>query len=99
MINITFYARDETLTGFKCEGHAGYAEHGKDIVCSAVSAVLIGVVNEVNRYINAPYKISDGLIKMEVIPVTKVNVLMEYALHTLQEVEECYPDNLRITIE
>lgn len=26
--------------GFSAEGHTGYAEHGKDIVCAAVSAIL-----------------------------------------------------------
>ena len=29
-----------TKTGINIEGHAEYAEHGQDIVCAAVSAIL-----------------------------------------------------------
>lgn len=35
MITITRYE-----DGFTVDGHAGYAEYGKDIVCAAVSALL-----------------------------------------------------------
>ena len=31
---------DERITGFSVSGHSGYAEHGSDIVCAAVSAVV-----------------------------------------------------------
>ncbi len=31
---------EEEMGMIHAEGHAGYAEHGKDIVCAAVSAVM-----------------------------------------------------------
>jgi uncharacterized protein YsxB (DUF464 family) len=41
MLEVTFYRDDrDRVSGFLARGHAGYEEHGKDIVCAAVSAVL-----------------------------------------------------------
>ena len=31
-------------------GHAGYAEHGKDIVCAAVSVIVGMLVNEIENH-------------------------------------------------
>ncbi len=48
MVNITFFQNHEQqLTGFDCIGHADYAEEGSDIVCAAVSALVINCINSV----------------------------------------------------
>ena len=99
MIRITFRTRDRTLTGVHCKGHAGYAESGQDIVCSAVSAVLIGLVNEVKRYSEALYTMRSGYIDLYVEPTKATNILMEYALHTLKDIEAQYPENVKIIVE
>ncbi len=41
MLDVTFY-RDgrERLSRFCASGHAEFADHGEDIVCAAVSAIL-----------------------------------------------------------
>lgn len=39
MIDIKLYEKDHKYK-ILCKGHAEYAEHGKDIVCSAVSTLL-----------------------------------------------------------
>lgn len=56
MITITFYAKEiepevnaDSITGFRSEGHAGYAGHGRDIVCAAVSALVINTMNSVHE--------------------------------------------------
>lgn len=38
---------DNSISGFKVEGHAGYAKAGEDIVCAGVSAVTVGTVNSI----------------------------------------------------
>ena len=45
MINITFFKHEGELTGFDSSGHAGYADHGQDIVCAGISAILYAVAN------------------------------------------------------
>ncbi len=48
MINVTFYKdSSHDYKGFKFCGHAGYAESGKDIVCAAVSVLVINFINSV----------------------------------------------------
>ena len=38
--------KDGAYRGFTCSGHAGYARKGQpDIVCAAVSALVIGAIN------------------------------------------------------
>jgi hypothetical protein len=50
MIEITVTRRDGVYTGFKSEGHAGYAEPGEDIVCAAVSVLLTNTVNSIEMF-------------------------------------------------
>jgi hypothetical protein len=51
MTELTFYKDDlGNFKGFKSEGHSGYAEAGSDIVCSAISALVINTVNSIERF-------------------------------------------------
>ncbi|MBQ9935899.1 MAG: ribosomal-processing cysteine protease Prp [Lachnospiraceae bacterium] len=51
MIEATFYLnQNDVYTGFDIKGHAGYAESGKDIICSAVSALSITTVNAIDTF-------------------------------------------------
>ncbi len=51
MIKITIYKNaDNLITGFKVLGHANYAEEGSDIVCSAVSALVINTMNSIEHF-------------------------------------------------
>ena len=48
MTQVTFYRKESgEYTGFRLEGHAGYAEEGEDIVCAAISALAINTVNSI----------------------------------------------------
>ena len=45
MVTASFYGRGAVYTGFKVQGHAGFAPAGQDIVCAAVSAMTMLTVN------------------------------------------------------
>ena len=48
MININFIInQNNQIIGFKISGHSGYAENGKDIVCSAVSSAVYMAINTI----------------------------------------------------
>ncbi len=48
MIQVVFYQNsDGQYRGFQTKGHAGYAEHGYDIICAAVSALVTNTVNSI----------------------------------------------------
>lgn len=36
--------------GFSVEGHAGYAAHGQDIICAAVSVLAQNTVNSIEKF-------------------------------------------------
>ena len=62
---------DGSVKSFTVSGHAGYAEEGYDIICSAVSAVsytALGYIDEVlrkNFNKSVKYKEEDGLMSYE----------------------------------
>ena len=45
MITIKVRKKNGSYEEFISKGHAGYAEAGQDIVCAAVSALIINTVN------------------------------------------------------
>ncbi len=48
MIRVTILkSRDDRYKGFYCEGHALYADAGKDVVCAAVSMLAINTANAI----------------------------------------------------
>ena len=51
MIRISFkYNTDGAPVGIRCDGHAGFARFGKDIVCAAVSVLVINTMNSIEAF-------------------------------------------------
>ncbi len=71
MIKVSIYKNAENLiTGFKLEGHANFSEYGSDIVCSAVSALVINTINSMESFTSDRFKLEqdekDGRIEFHV---------------------------------
>lgn len=47
MTKITFLRRDGIFYGFEESGHTGYGESGQDILCAALSAMSMLVINTI----------------------------------------------------
>lgn len=47
MTTVTFYKRGGIYYGFKETGHTGYGESGDDVLCAALSAMTMLIVNTV----------------------------------------------------
>jgi len=56
MINITVHKTDKTFDGFVVEGHAGYDEEGRDIICAAISILSTAALNSMNLVASIPEK-------------------------------------------
>ena len=69
MIKFTFFKRDGVYYGFEEKGHAGYAESGDDIVCSAVSAMTMLIINaiEVAYASDVEYTINEETTDIKVV--------------------------------
>lgn len=87
------------------EGHANYAEHGKDIVCSAVTAIMATAIVSLQDLLELEprYDLSEGRIYIDLEDMNyegaDVQLLMESSylgLRQLAEQEE-YSDYIRIS--
>ncbi len=51
MVQITVYQnKKHEYVGFDIDGHAGFDESGHDIVCAAVSVLVINTINSIERF-------------------------------------------------
>ena len=72
MIRVTIYQKNKEIVGFKSEGHAEYDESGKDIVCAAVSTLVINTVNSIDQFTDDDYEVNQD----------ETNALIEFQLTT-----------------
>ena len=106
MIRVSVYKNSKgRIRGFKCLGHAEYADSGEDIVCEAVSMLVINTVNSIQEFLPDEYiTVNDdqekGLIEcyFEGEPSEKADLLLNSMLLGLRSVEENYQGNY-LTIE
>ncbi len=68
MIKITFFRSGGVFYGFEEVGHSGFAESGSDVICSAISAMTMLLVNtiEVSYASNVDYQIDEGAVRIQV---------------------------------
>ena len=63
--------RNNEYLGFECKGHAGYDDYGKDIVCAAVSMLVINTINAIELYTDSKFQCdtdeNKGVIKFHFI--------------------------------
>ena len=57
MITITIFQNHSDVTGFRCIGHAGYANAGSDIICAGVSALVISTINSIAELTASTFQI------------------------------------------
>lgn len=80
----------------RCEGHANYAEKGKDIVCAAVSATMRMVVSAAISDGHSP-TISDGVICVSVDETSLGTVaVMQTAVVCFKLLSREFPQHVRV---
>ena len=98
MIKATFYKDSSgNHVGFSISGHAGYAKYGNDIVCSAVSVLVITTINSIEKLTDNPYKSEvgkSGLIKFKFssMPDEKGKLLIESLIMGIIGIHDEYGD-------
>ena len=101
MITIKVRKKDGSYEEFISKGHAGYAEAGQDIVCAAVSALIITTVNSLEAFTDDKFeaKEDDGYVSIRfTAPVTeKGKLLMDSLILGLTEIEHSY-NNRYLTV-
>ena len=69
MTTITFYKTGGIYYGFEEQGHTGFAESGDDILCSALSAMTMLIINtiEVSYASSVDYTIDEETTDIKLI--------------------------------
>lgn len=82
-------------------GHSGYADFGKDIVCSAVSSIMITTVNAIDRINGKAIKYTrnknDDSSIIEIVEQDEiVSKLLDNMLDMFKSLEKDYPKNINV---
>ncbi len=95
MIRVQVVKEQGRYQSFSIDGHAGYAEAGEDIVCAAVSALVINAINSIEEFTEDAFTCDcqDGMIRnweftSEVSKETEL--LMDSLMLGLSSVQKSY---------
>lgn len=81
------------------DGHAMYDDYGKDIVCSAVSSIVITTVNGILalNVDSIRHKEVEGSVEINVLNEDHTtHILLQNMLNLLKELEKSYPNNIQV---
>lgn len=99
MIKISITRENEVITNIKINGHAGYDDYGKDIVCASVSSMVITTINGLLRLDDnsLKYEEKDGYINIDVLKHNEtIDILILNLVSLLEELQNQYKDNIMI---
>ena len=102
MIKAEFIKYGGGLAGFSVSGHACAGEYGHDIVCAAVSVLVINTVNSLEAFTDDQFEVQedDGYVSFHfTAPVTERGILlMDSLVLGLTEIEHSY-NNRYLTVK
>ena len=108
MITAVLYREGENLTGCRLEGHSGWAESGRDIVCAAASILgctcvnalesVCGVIPEITEYNEDKGVLAFELPAMTEEENSKAQILMGALRQGLNDLTAEYPQNVTLSI-
>ena len=99
MINVTYLEKDNKIVKILAQGHALFDEIGKDIVCSAVSAILVGGCNALENNKNYKIEIKKGYLSIDTLSnITKNDeIVMKTIFIQLKTIEESYKSYISVS--
>jgi len=97
MIKITIYQNQKKqYMGFRCIGHAEYANSGEDIVCAGVSTLVINTLNAIEAFTEEKFQVeteqSSGLIEVNFEKSVEhdAELLLKTMILGLQDIQKNY---------
>ncbi len=102
-----FRNKDFVIYGFRVTGHAGYEEDGEDIVCSAVSILVINTINCIEKFTKEKFSCDSdeenvGYIAFYLTDIEHgaknhdVELLLESMLYGLNNIEKGYGKYIKV---
>lgn len=98
MIQVTVFVNTGTnhFTGFHTYGHAGYAEEGYDIICSAVSAIVLTTINSIDALTQTEFQVTQNQkqgeidFRFQTVPEESAELLLRSMIIGLEGISEEY---------
>ncbi len=99
MIKVKILKKNNSISKITINGHADYDLVGKDIVCSAVSSIVITTINGIIEIDSEAIKYSENQDQLEIEILKKdlvIDKLIVNMVNLLMELSEKYPKNIMI---
>ena len=99
MITITVTtSKDSSFVSLEAKGHANAAPEGEDLVCAAVSAIILGGFNALEGDENYEALAHKGYasLKAKQAPSEHDEVVLKTILIQLQSIAKSYPQNVAL---
>jgi uncharacterized protein YsxB (DUF464 family) len=97
MIRVKRILSEEELCGLEIKGHANSDEHGKDLVCAAVSSIITGGFNALDRGEIEEITLKEGYAKVVINNHADYSKLVLKVIEIqLLTIEEGYPQYINI---
>ena len=100
MITVTIHRSNDSYAGFKVVGHAGYAEEGYDIICAAVSVLVVNAVNSIETFTDDKFAAREdhGIVELilEGSVSDKTTLLLDSMILGLRDIQTQYGNEFRM---
>jgi len=96
MVSVVIFKHEDQYKGFSFDGHAGFARRGKDIVCAAISMLVINTFNSIEQLTDDQFSgeaSPDGghlSMKFENENSKELRLLVDSMILGLEQVEKQY---------
>ena len=99
MIIIEITSKNNEIVSIEMNGHSGYAENGKDIVCAGVSSLVYAAINSFDSIEEQRISIDDGMLKLN-LRGKKVSdhdqIVLKVMLNGFSMIASQYKKNVKI---
>ena len=106
MIRITVAGEGSRIREVVCRGHAGYDDTGRDILCAAVSALMVNAANYQERFTQDDLVVEEGvgdgylMIRINGTVSAEAGLLLKSLVLGLETIRESYDEEfVRISYE
>ena len=101
MIKVRIVKNNNIIESIHCNGHANYADYGKDIVCASFSTMIITTVNAILEFDKDAISYTDSN-NLDIINIKKddiTNKLLNNLVNMIYELRDNYDKNINIKEE
>lgn len=89
---------DGSGAALRVSGHAGSGPYGHDLVCAAVSGIVLGGINALEGEKDFRLKVDEGLVELTYVrePSSRDRFVLETIWTQLESIDESHPGFIKL---